>query len=122
MSLGNSKNKQEVQKYFEEAKETNSIILGWGGDIDFSMCSSKEDVVKVWENSNLTELSSGSMVNAFKNKMKVGDLVIISDGNYKFKAIAEVTGEYYFDEQSDFHRKDLLSGFKYLVNHVLHWI
>jgi 5-methylcytosine-specific restriction protein B len=31
-------------------------------------------------------------VNMFKNIMRNGDLVIISDGNHKFRAIAEIAG------------------------------
>ena len=37
----------------------------------------------------------------FKNKTKVGDLIIISDGNYKFRAIGEISGNYELLPDSD---------------------
>ena len=45
------------------------------------------------------------MIDRFKFQMKQDDIVIISDGNRKFKAIARVDGDYSFDGGSDFKQK-----------------
>lgn len=39
-------------------------------------------------------------VNKFKNEMAIGDLIVVSDGNRKFRAIAEITSDYYFDNSA----------------------
>lgn len=101
MSLGEKNNTAE--QYFNEASETNSLVLGWGSLIDFSKCNTREDVIETLHKS--ASVGEISAVNMFKNTMRVGDIVIISDGNYKFKAIAEITGGYYFDKESDLPQK-----------------
>ena len=43
------------------------------------------------------------VLDSFKNRVAKGDLIIVSDGNRKFRAIAKVTGDYVFDDsQEDF--------------------
>jgi 5-methylcytosine-specific restriction protein B len=49
-------------------------------------------------------------VNTFKNIIKNGDIVVVSDGNHKFRAIAEITGEYSYlpnDEREYYHQMRL---------------
>jgi len=98
MSLGASKTK-DAAIYFEEAQESNSLVLGWGGMADFTKCKDKGDIY------SLCEDGGASFVTDFIFGMKEGDIVIISDGNYKFKAIAKVTGPYCYDEGSDLPQK-----------------
>ncbi|BAS67137.1 AAA family ATPase [Bathymodiolus septemdierum thioautotrophic gill symbiont] len=98
MSLGSKGD--TAKQYFSEAEESDSLVLGWGELVDFTDCKNREEI-----NDKLGNNIKASQVNYFKNEMKIGDIVIISDGNYKFKAIAEITGEYYFDEASELPQK-----------------
>ena len=99
MSLGDSQSGEDIE-YFEEAIRTESIIMGYGGDIDFSECSKKEDIA-----TKTADKTTIDMIDRFKFQMKQDDIVIISDGNRKFKAIARVDGDYSFDGGSDFKQK-----------------
>ena len=98
MSLGSKGD--TAKQYFSEAEESDSLVLGWGELVDFTDCKNREEI-----NDKLGNNIKASQVNYFKNEMKIGDIVIISDGNYKFKAIAEITGKYYFDEASELPQK-----------------
>ena len=46
--------------------------------------------------------TAAAYVNTFKNKIKNGDLVVITDGNLKFRAIAEIIGEYEYNSEPKF--------------------
>jgi len=43
-------------------------------------------------------------VNFLKNELKVGDIVVVSNGNKSFRGIAEITGDYEFVEDAPFHQ------------------
>ncbi|WP_198649919.1 AAA family ATPase [Zobellella maritima] len=98
MSLGNTQGDEDY--IFDECINQGYVLLGYGNDIDFSDCHSREAVKhrleekqqESIENNNYTLTS----VHAFKNLITKGDLIIVSDGNHKFRAIAEITGDYEF--------------------------
>ncbi|ELY5937745.1 AAA family ATPase [Cronobacter malonaticus] len=96
MSLGNTMGGEE--DVYEDCLANNYVLLGWGEDIDFSNCSTYESVkARIASEKQSLEGTSNYMavaVNTFKNIIKNGDLVIVSDGNHKFRAIAEITGDY----------------------------
>lgn len=106
LSLGNTL-EDEGEDIFNECIENNYILLGWGEDINFTGCENRKQVVSKFESArNISLLDDpynylATAVNSFKNMIKAGDLVIISDGNHKFRAIAEVTGNYEFLDLSD---------------------
>ena len=109
MSLGNTMGGEE--DVYEDCLANNYVLLGWGEDIDFSNCSTYESVkariASVKQSSEDTSNYMGVAVNTFKNIIKVGDVVIVSDGNHKFRAIAEITGEYSYlpnDEREYYHQ------------------
>lgn len=106
MSLGASWN-QEGSTVFDYCIKNNCVLLGWGNDIDFSECASKDDISKKIreESPNIEKPSSqASFVDRFKHDIKVGDLILVSLGNKLFRAVAEVTGDYEFVEDAPFHQ------------------
>lgn len=99
MSLGNTLDGEE--DIFDYCLEHNVIGLGWGLDIDYSGCADRKAVQKKYR-SKYGDQDSFNIVaiDRFKNRMKIGDVVFISHGNAKMKAIARVTGDYYYDENT----------------------
>ena len=97
MSLGNTQ-KVESDEIFSECVENNYILLGWGGNVDFSGCDNLAQIRKEYEQGYPDEKRdfAFSVVNVFKNQIKKGDIVVVSSGNSRYQAIAEVTGDYQF--------------------------
>jgi Cdc6-like AAA superfamily ATPase len=97
MSLGNTYIGEEDSVY-DYCIENEVILLGYGDDVDFSNCKNSTQVYDEYKNA-YEEVKPKDfaiqVVNTFVNKINKGDLVIISDGNHKFRAIAEITGDYY---------------------------
>lgn len=95
MSLGNT---QASDAYiYDECIENNYILLGYGGDTDFGGCKSREEVFERSKKAGSPDEQGSYAITAVTNfllKMKKGDLVVVSDGNTKFRAVAEVTGDY----------------------------
>lgn len=108
MSLGNTQS--DEGHLYDECIENGYVLLGYGGNIDFTQCIRREDIHELLEQqgSSLNKSDySVSAVHTFRNKMNPGDLVIVSDGNQRFRAIAEITGDYAFlgnDEREDYQQ------------------
>lgn len=102
MSLGNTL--EDETNIYDFCINNNQIRLGYGKSIDFANCGSKDRVLHKMQES-YPEVESNdygvSAVYRFINTMAIGDLVIISDGNLKFRAIAEVTGHYQYSKFED---------------------
>lgn len=96
MSLGNTKG--DDAHIFDDCIEEGVIRLGYGGEHDYSKCNNREQVQA------LLEQSLGKIDNAYDynvtsvltlvTRMKRGDLVVVTDGNLKFRAIGEIIGDY----------------------------
>lgn len=105
MSLGNTLGSDAA--IYDECIERGYALLGYGGTVDFTGCTSRADVHKRCVENGLpienpqTDYTLTS-VTSFVTRMKPGDLLVISDGNFKFRAIGEVSGEYSFQPHSDF--------------------
>lgn len=98
MSLGRASTESHI---YDAAIEGNYIALGWGGDVDWSdkNYDDYDAVFARWQEKKPgTSGNSGniSQVWRFRTSMKKGDIVIVSDGNFRFRAIGEVTGDYQF--------------------------
>lgn len=85
------------------------VALGWGGDLDWSdpRFSSLDAMRDEWQvhfaadqHPDDQQPSQTGQTWTFRNAMKDGDIVIVPYGNTAFRAIGQVTGEYYF-ERSD---------------------
>ncbi|MGY4366801.1 5-methylcytosine-specific restriction protein B [Bradyrhizobium sp. LB1.3] len=105
MSLGNSLGDDAY--IFDECIQNNYALLGYGGITDFSDCKDREDVFNrfIQRGEAVTQDSYPvSAVNTYLLKVKEGDLLVVSEGNSKFRAIGQVDGPYRVikrDEQSD---------------------
>jgi 5-methylcytosine-specific restriction protein B len=95
MSLGNTLGSDAY--VYDKCIESDEIRLGYGENIDFSGCHSRQEIAKLFQQQG-EELNPqdyrATAVDIFKNQMGKGDLVVISDGNSKFRAIGEINGDY----------------------------
>ncbi len=97
MSLGNTLRPEDAQIY-EDCIEEGYIAHGFAPAVDFSGCQKPEDFRKKLagrkSEDDGDELYGLNSLNRMINQMQAGDLVIISDGNSKFRAIGQLTGDY----------------------------
>ena len=98
MSLGDTSRSEDV--VFTDCIDRGYAALEYGRNYDFSQCTDLNEVTAeflkrepaVLDQSNF----AANVVNMFKNRISISDLIIVSDGNHKFCAIGEVTGDYEF--------------------------
>ncbi|WP_229744504.1 AAA family ATPase [Halopseudomonas oceani] len=105
MSLGNTLG--DDASIFQECINGGYALLGYGGGINFAGCTNRQQVQERFAEEGVVPGNPGTdygitSVTAFVAKMKVGDLIVVSDGNFKFRAIGEVTGDYQFKPHSEF--------------------
>jgi 5-methylcytosine-specific restriction protein B len=106
MSLGASWSDEGV-KVFKYALENECILLGYGDEVDFTDCNNESAIrAKLLEDAPETKKPESHIwpVNFLKNELKVGDIVVVSNGLKSFRGIAEITGEYEFVEDAPFHQ------------------
>ncbi len=98
MSLGEKD--KDADAIFRYCVDNDVIALGWGKAINFSKCKKRADFQK------LDSTWGAAALEIFKEWMKKGDIVLISDGTKEVKGIAQVTGEYEFrdDPSIDMHQ------------------
>ncbi|MBT5469708.1 MAG: hypothetical protein HOK41_03805, partial [Nitrospina sp.] len=104
MSLGNTLIPDQAFIY-DDCIKNNYILLGYGEGLDFSECNNREEVRDKLRGNNPDIKDNDyhiTSVNIFKNKVKIDDLVIISDGNRKFRAIGQIVGDYQFFSESEY--------------------
>lgn len=105
MSLGNTLG--EDASIYQECLAGGYVLLGYGGAIDFTGCSSRQHVQERFAQAGIKPENPATdygitSVTAFVSRMQVGDLIVVSDGNFKFRAIGEVSGDYQFKPHADF--------------------
>ena len=92
MSLGEKG--KDADAVFEYCVENNVVALGWGGNKDFRQCQTREDF------RNLDNTWGAFAMEIFKSWMKVGDVILISDGTKAVKGIAKITGDYEYQNDA----------------------
>ena len=100
MSIGEAANPEDAH-LFEEAIENGYTLLGFG-EIDWtdSRFENRDAIIEAVRAEGITEKEptahSGSvqMPFIFRNWVRRGDLVVVSKGNSRFRAIGEVVGDY----------------------------
>ncbi|WP_350634638.1 AAA family ATPase [Pseudoalteromonas sp. GW168-MNA-CIBAN-0100] len=116
MSLGDTQGDDAY--IYQQCIENNYILLGYGGNIDFSSTKDRKSVVATYEThgikiENESNDYSAMSVDYFKNVMSIGDLVVVSEGNRKFRAIAEIIGDYEYapsaiDDESYSQKREVI--------------
>ena len=80
------------------------IVIGFGEDIDFTGVKNRIEIRKRFQDNGIETTTSMdfniSAIERFVLWMELGELVFVSDGMSKLKAIGEVTGDYYCDPSS----------------------
>ncbi len=100
MSLGRSW-ASEDDAIYQDAIRNGYIVLGWGGEVDWSDAEfdNWDGIKKRWRQDHPGASGNDpnmSQMYTFRINMQVGSLVVISDGNKKFRAIGEIIGPYQF--------------------------
>lgn len=91
MSLGNTLEKED--DIYDYCIENNVVSLGWK-DVDFSDCKTSQDFKDRDDSWGATALER------FVKWMNIGDIIIISNGNRNFRAIAQVKSDYFYDKNT----------------------
>lgn len=96
MSLGNTQT--DKARIFDECKDYNYLLMRYGADIDFSSCHTVDEFRALLEQSFPAQIEKSSypvsVLYRFVREMQAGDLVIVSQGNNKIRAIGRVGGNY----------------------------
>ncbi|GJM21265.1 MAG: hypothetical protein DHS20C15_11800 [Planctomycetota bacterium] len=100
MSLGRAHDEQSV---FDDCIANSIIRLGYGGDVDYADADTREKVAKSAASGHDASMSPYvvTSVHALRNTMAIGDIVVVSDGNLRFRAIGRITGEYEYRPDDD---------------------
>ena len=117
MSLGNAR-KPEDDIIYDTCLDDNFLLIGYGNEIDFTECHSRKEIFLKLQEEHPEVTSTDytiQAVDAFKNKMQQGDLVVISDGKKDFRAIARVTGDYQFSGEESATRYQQMRPVEWLV-------
>lgn len=100
MSLGNTQDASEDNIY-EYCLQNGVVALGWGQELDYSDCPDRVSVQKKYKAAYGDQFPFNvDAIDRFKNWIKRGDIILVSHGNYNVKAIARVTGDYFYKENS----------------------
>lgn len=109
MSLGNTMLIEDSEIYNYCITE-NCITIGFGDGLDYSGMNEKE--LNEFGKQNNIGIYPAQALNYFKNYLKVGNYVLISNGNYYVRAIGRVEGEYEYREESPFSPDSTYNHFR----------
>jgi hypothetical protein len=98
VSLGNTQNPEDNDIY-NYCLRNNCIAMGWGGNTDYSNLNEAETKNKAKENGETPFAITA--LNYFIHYLKKGNYVLVSNGNYSCRAIAKVTGDYFYKKTDE---------------------
>lgn len=99
MSLGNTQNVEDNEVY-DYCIQNNCITIGFGKGLDFT--GKDENELRVFGQENQLDTFPINAMNLFCNYLKIGNYVVISNGNNYIRAIGKVVGDYEYIEDSPF--------------------
>ena len=105
ISLGDANTEQHI---YDECMEKGIALMGFGSGADLTGVSSRQEIVervKAIEPETKSTDYTITALDQFVRRMREGDLVVVTHGNLKFRAIGEVTGPYRYmgqDEQEHY--------------------
>jgi 5-methylcytosine-specific restriction protein B len=94
VSLGRAGVEDQI---FDAAVEGEYVALGWGDEIDWTSFNSYEAIHARWNEDHPGTSGNDSNITQvwrFRCSMQPGDLVVVSYGNSRFRAIGEIVGPY----------------------------
>ena len=105
MGLGDPADREQ-HGIFDECIENGYVLLGYGGDVDWSegRFDQHQEILARWQEDDPDAKSHNPNVmfmRQFRAKMNEGDLVIVPRGLDRFRAVGEVTGPYQFVPRDD---------------------
>ena len=112
ISLGDS-TKAYGKEVYDYCINNNVISIGFGDGIDFT--DKTEEEINEMVPQNLLQPHAAQSINYFKNYLKTGNYVVVSNGNSYIRALGKVTGEYRFEEETEIgfnHFRDVQWIFK----------
>lgn len=99
LSLGEAGSEENV---YDDCIEQGLALIGFGNDADFSDAKNRNAIAQKFRDAG-EDVSTGDYpvgaVSTFVLEMKVGDLIVVSQGNLKFRAIGEITSEYFHHDR-----------------------
>jgi 5-methylcytosine-specific restriction protein B len=102
MSLGNTLGDDAY--IYDECISSGYALLGYGDQVDFTGCKDRQAIHQRFVEAGYTLAPDAYNITAvatFLLKVKPGDLVVVTDGNHKFRAIGEFTGDYQSLKRAD---------------------
>jgi len=109
MSLGNTQ-VQEDKEIFDYCLANNCITIGFGDGYDLSGLDEK--ALRDFGNDKGMERFPIQALNIFKNYLKIGNYVLISNGNHYVRAIGKVVGDYEYVQDSPFQNNLTYNHFR----------
>jgi len=102
MSLGNTLGDDAY--VYDECIESGCILFGYGDGIDFTNANTKAEIYQRFKEAGFDVAANDYAVTSVARyilEMQIGDIVVVTDGNRKFRAIGEITSDYDFQDRTD---------------------